>query len=255
METHVRDYINNILLISPVIKNPKVDQFDSLLLSYDKNKKSSLMIKIRSIILNYLADSDYIFIGRGAYVLSTKTESLESIRYINVMSYDDIDKDRTKLSEYFKKFIDGEILITESDLYVTTDRRIKKHVVYFSTGKNKDIVLNIYNNLTYEVTSTTKFIVGSNFYRVADPIVLLRQYYISIWNIIVLGKIRLIEISQFEKFILFQLNMISYFRMQIDVELKKADFIGKYNDTTISRREFLVSNLSISKPVLYCDEV
>src|SRR6476661_8767154 len=122
----------------------------------NKVKKSSYLNNIvtSDIILNFILNGDYIFVGKSAYFLEhiINKSQKEDMPILEIISKNDIQIDIRLLRTYFEKFIKDEIIYKEQSVNVPEEIMLKKYSIYtLNNSNNYTHIMNIYNNMTYEL--------------------------------------------------------------------------------------------------------
>lgn len=233
--------------------------------SRDTPKKSK-KIDIIKYLLEFASSSEYVLIGDIAHkfseadveiselIESIKSEPIKpeydlSIKYIAVISKNDIEIDYKMLITFLSKFTDNKIVYKQQKIHID-DIMIKKYVFYLADDKNRQI-LTIYNNMNYEMINYIPVKNKYGNFKIADPITQIRFIYIEIWELIISGKI-LNEVEKSDKLIQEKYKQLEFYKDKINIYEEKRNYIGHYIDPNIQRKNLNILNPNINKSAYYC---
>ncbi len=193
-----------------------------------RNVTCSKKTQIKDLIIDFIKDSDYIYI-----------ESEDNIIHIIASN---IEKQYEILVNYLSRFITSGISYKKKNMYLPKEYQMKKYNFYLEipcVKRNREKhFMTIYNNLSYELI---------NYYekdgiKIADPITQLRFSYIFLWSSIISQKAHGLRYKEFINFVKSTKQYIHEQRKKIDIYTLKKNYMGIFLSLNIFKKMQLIEN-------------
>jgi hypothetical protein len=128
-------------------------------------------------------------------------------------------------------------------MYLPNDMVIRKNIIYLFYHDSKDKMIQkplieVYNNTSYELINFK--VAKPHGIRVADPITQIRFLYINIWTTIIAQKIYGLEFEKFQAHIRHLIEILKFYRKNIDIYTTKKNYFGNYVDLNINKKIMLL---------------
>lgn len=235
------------------------------LLYYDTNminspKRIKKTVNVNKYILDFISDTNYLLLDHTVNIFDKVDDiSINTIDVIDIISQNSIEFDFNALSTYLSNVSPLGLEYKIKDMYIIKEPNMTKHMVYvtYKDGVNKIYkhVLNIYNNLSYELVNYNIVENKLGIFKVVDAITQIRFIYIIIWNRLITQKTHNYALVDFKKFLVTKLKYLEKYKEKIDIVNIKKNYTGIYLDTNILRKKKALLREQISKMQYYCFDV
>jgi hypothetical protein len=208
-------------------------------------------MSIGDLIYKFITDTDYILLN----------EINESSGFDNVIpsiiSKNDIAYDFNSFNLYVKRFKDMTFTYSEQELYLPDPMfLLKKHIIY--STKNNGIkldrvpILQVYNNMSYELIAYDNIVFKKNTFKVSDPISKLTFLYMDLYEATLLKSLFKKEYTK--DYITSIFERIDINTSRINIYEKKSNYIGIYMDKGICKKKRALADPS-QKSIYYCHNI
>lgn len=218
-------------------------------------KKNREIINIKTLLLEFIADSNMLLVNKIAYLISTSDNeiNIDDINLIEVISSRTIEENFNEIIKFISNSMTVGLIYKEKSIYVPKESRLKKYSIYLTFKDNSKMhIMNIYNNTTYELISYNEIKKNNLTYKIADPIVQCKFIYLLIWSSTIAQKIHGLDFENFQNFMSDKVIILKYYRKQIDIYERKDKYLGVYIDEITYKKMLTITSNINTKYTYYC---